>query len=432
MKNSWVLFTALRHFKTKRRSRGDTSTVLSVMGIMAGVLTMIVVIGVMNGFQSGPIDNLIEIGSSHIKLIKEKDEVDSSVIESLKEKEWIHALYESSDVVTVAARKKSSAISLKSLPVDILQKDPRFQDLSVTYGKFDLSEPNSIVLGWTLAYELGVRPGGKISIVMLKSPSGKSFKAEQVEFTVTGLFSAGYGDFDSAMGFISNESALEYFVNEKNLNYHIKIADKDDDLIIKKRLLETEGVSENFSVKTWRDFNKAYFSSLKNEKIVMMILTGLIFVIVGFNVYNSLRRSVYLRFEEISVLKTLGATSLHIKSVFILESFFTGLTGASLGLAGGLLLSWNISSFFEFLDLVINGAITGINALLSLFNGAVLQSVSIYSPDQFYLVGGIPIKIYISECLFIFLSALLSTVVAAYGASRRVSTIKPGEVLRYE
>lgn len=421
--NNWILYTSFRHLKTKRSEKGDTSTILSIIGILSGVMTMITVIGVMNGFQGSKIEKKVEIGSAHITLEPKSSSVDlnEDILESQKE---IEVYYKSSDFITAASDEWSSDITglqVKSLPENITEIDPGFnQWVEIKRGEFDLSQDNYVVVGQSFAYARHLLVGDKISLLSLKDSGGR-FQPEQIDYVVSGIFRSGNREYDELMVFISNSSAEEYFIKPGEFNYRIKMADRNRYRTLINRLEGIEELSESFSVNSWRDYNTSYYNALKNEKDLMTVLIGLIFLVVGVNIYNSIRRSVYLRFEEISVLKTMGATSFNIKVIFVLESFFIGFIGATSGTLVGLWVVTNIDYIFEILEGIIN-------TVLSLFNG---DSVSLYG-SQFFYLQEVPVEVFLNETIMVYLAAVFTSIIAAYIASNRISSIRPGEVIRNE
>lgn len=421
--NNWILYTSIRHLKTKRSEKGDTSTILSIIGILSGVMTMITVIGVMNGFQGSKIEKRVEIGSAHITL--EALDVNSSIDESLLDSiDEIEVYYRSAEFITAASDEWNSNISglqIKSLPENILEMDTGFnQWVEMKKGELDLSEKNYVVVGQSFAYNRHLLIGDKISLLSLKDRGGR-FQPEEIEYVISGIFRSGNIEYDEHMVFISNSSAEEFFVKPGEFSYRIKMADRNRYKAVIDQLESITEVTDNYEVNSWRDYNTSYFNALKNEKDLMTVLIGLIFLVVGVNIYNSIRRSVYLRFEEISVLKTMGATSFNIKVVFILESFFIGLIGATSGTLIGLWIVNNIDYIFEILEGIIN-------SVLGIMNG---DSVSLYGTQFFYLQK-VPVEVYLNETIMVYLAAVFTSIVAAYVASNRISTIRPGEVIRNE
>jgi len=168
--------------------------------------------------------------------------------------------------------------------------------------------------------------------------------------------------------------------------------------------------------------------------VVMMLLVGLIFVVVGVNIYQSLRRSVVERTEEIGVLKALGAGPRPLQTVFVVEGLWIGLSGALIGTMLGLLITANINEVFRLVEIVINGVLGAANWIamtLQPESAVVTGQFTIFSPAYFYLEE-VPCRVYLGEAIGVFLFAVASAAVAAHFASRRVSAITPAEVLRFE
>ncbi|MGL1894395.1 MAG: ABC transporter permease [Spirochaetaceae bacterium] len=422
--NNWIIFIGFRHFKTKRREKGDTSTLLSIIGILSGVMTMITVIGVMNGFQGSNIDKKIEISSAHIALepISDTPIADEIIFKDYPE---IKLFYKSSEFITAASDQWDSemiGLQVISVPENIFNIDPIFKQwVKIFDGSFNISDNKSIIIGQSLAYHKNLGLGDKLNLLSLKSTTTSGYTPEQIDYTITGIFRTGSIDYDENVVFISNNSALEYFVNIQELIYKIKIDNRKKYEHLTNKLKENKEISKNYEVKNWTNYNTSYFNALKNEKDLMTVLIGLIFLVVGVNIYNSLRRSVYLRFEEISVLKTMGATSLQVRFIFILESLFIGLIGATIGVVLGLLIAFNINQIFGILEIIVNWILNIVNQ----------SSVSFYG-SQFFYINKVPVAVYFSECVMVYLSAVFTSIIAAYAASKRISTIKPGEVIRNE
>ncbi len=421
--NNWILFVSWRHLKSKRKEKGDTSTFLSIIGILSGVMTMITVIGVMNGFQGNNIDKRVEIESGHIVLEKNNSlaSVSDNYFNNIAK---IKSHYLSSDFITAASDGIDSEViglRINSLPDNILEIDSSFKDwVIIKSGDFDLTDDNSIVIGQSFAFSRYLQVGDSINLISLQNGES-NFKPELVEYRITGIFYTGSLEYDEGLAFISNKSAEINFVKKDDFFYKLKIENRNRYLDVINILNENADIKRDFNIKSWKDFNVSYYNALKNEKDLMTILIGLIFLVVGVNIYNSQRRAVYLRLEEISVLKTMGATSFNIKFVYILESLFIGIIGATVGVLWGLWIVNNINFIFDVLEDIMN-------FLFSLINGT---TVSLYG-SQFFYISKVPVKVYLSESIYVYLSAVFTSVIAAFAASRKISLIKPGEVIRNE
>ncbi len=421
----FIVFIAFRYFHTLRKSRGITSTILSVAGVAVGVMTLTAVLAVMNGFQLGFIDNILSISSYHIQAFRPDEHYRLSSASDLSSR-----LMELTDVRAVVPFSEQQVLIrgfyaqergclLRGLPADIIQRDPGFSShLQLVEGSFDIRAPGTIVLGIELARHLGVSSGDQVTMLLLKGATLDALTPARRVYTVSGLFKSGYYEFDLGWAF----TALE---ERDVIRYGIKIRDRFRDQTLARAI--TAAVSGEYHVETWRSFNRAFFGALRMEKSLMMILIGLIFVVVGFNIYHSLRRTVRERYEEIAVLIALGASSGAIKYIFVLEGLLIGLIGGTLGTITGLAISANINSVFAAAESITNFVL---NLVDILFLGR-LEPLALFSPSYFYLIE-VPSKVLWHEAVLIQLFALFSSTLAALIASKRVAELRPAELLRYE
>ncbi|MDR2467952.1 MAG: FtsX-like permease family protein, partial [Spirochaetaceae bacterium] len=188
--------------------------------------------------------------------------------------------------------------------------------------------------------------------------------------------------------------------------------------------------NNNIHVTSWRDYNKAFFNALRTEKLLMFLLVGLIFVVVALNIYQSQRRTVLERSEEIGLMRAIGAEDISVRSVFALNGLFIGLIGATGGMLLALLIATHIEEFFAFIEAVITIVVHGVYMLTSgMFSDT--SDFAVFSKRIFY-IQEYTARLIVHEVVLIYLFAVFSAFLAAWFASRRISKIKPSEVLRYE
>ena len=340
-----MLHVAARYFHTRRKDRGNASALLSVAGITVGVMTLTVVLAVMNGFQLGFIDSIVEISSYHLQLkptagaapqgTASAAGISPELAAELRAVPSVTAVvpFVERQALIVGAFQRPRACAVRAVPPDLLALDPsQARMLVMRDGAFDLREPRSVVLGSELAAIMGARVGDVVSLVSYAGgPDGRPAPRRDT-FRVTGFFNTGYYDFDAGLLFMPLPTADALYGGGAPLQrtWGVKIANRFDDARAIHRvspLLQGTG----YTAESWRSYNRSFFDALFMEKLMMMLLVGLIFVVVGFNVYHSLRRSVYERMEEIAVLKAMGVPPRRIQSIFVLEGVFIGLVGGSIG-----------------------------------------------------------------------------------------------------
>jgi lipoprotein-releasing system permease protein len=431
----WIGFTAGRLAVKKR---GAPKPVLSILGIAVGVLALTVIISVMNGFQLGFIESILEISSYYVRLeFPNDDNKPVHMIEKVKALPGVKAAVPFRELqALVRGGWGQNAVLIRGLYPNAYQEDSGMAEKIIfEKGFFDLKDSDSILLGAELAARLRVdlydavqviSAGGTSSLAAIlpgaaNAASSQSFDSDKPAgesvFTIRGIFRSGFYEYDLGWGFINFDKAEG--LGGKDYTLGVKLNDRWQD---KKIAALAEKLADTVKVRTWRDFNRAFFGSLRTEKLFMFVLVGLIFIVVGLNIYQAQRRMVLERREEIGLLRAVGAGDKAVRLVFVWDGFIIGLIGAGTGAVLGLLISYNIAAFFTLLEKIVN-------RVLYLFN--LGGGFAVFSPAVFY-IKELKARIIPHEVLFIFLFGLLSALGAAWFASGKVSRIRPAEVLRYE
>jgi lipoprotein-releasing system permease protein len=432
MRSRFISFMGFRYFRSRRRGVGGTSTALAILGVAVGVMALTAVMGVMNGFQLGFIESILEISSYHIQIRGLSDLSVSRTLESLRGLPAVRSAvpFTEHQVIIEGRFSDPRGCLIRGLPADLQRLDPSFfQTLEVVSGDFALDQPGAIVLGVELSRHLGVEVGDGVSILSLQGASLGELKPANRFYQVVGLFRSGYYEFDLGWAFFSLEEGLALEGKSRRPTViGVKIQNRFRD----QQAMETiQQIPGEFQVVSWREFNRAFFGALRMEKIMMTVLIGLIFVVVGFNIHHSLRRAVRERYEEIGVLKALGASDLAVRRIFILEGLLIGTIGSCAGLLLGLLISANINAVFNFAEMVVNAAIAFADLLLFPLVQSSSGRFSLFSPAYFYITE-VPSTVLLREAVLIVMFAVFAPTAAAAAAAARVKEVRPAEVLRYE
>jgi lipoprotein-releasing system permease protein len=325
----FVSLVALRYFRARRRSSGSASTTLSILGVAVGVMTLTAVLGVMNGFQLGFIESILEVSSYHLQIdgplrwTGEPRGALPALLEELRSLRGVVAAvpFREEQVIAAGVYADQRGCLIRRVPEDVEAVDPGFRSrLEIVEGSFDLRQRRGLVVGVELARHLGVGAGDAVSVISLDAGAVTSGEPETRTYLVTGLFRTGYYDFDLGLAFASLEDALLDARQEASaasrpgpasgveagsgdrtspwqgglpVRIGVKIRNRfrDQEAAARIRALVPGG---GFRVSSWREFNRAFFGALRTEKVMMMVLVGLIFVVVGFNIYpfaNGMRTS---------------------------------------------------------------------------------------------------------------------------------------------
>ena len=417
----WISAVSHRFARVDRKGRSAVTSVLATLGICFGVMTLTVVMSVMNGFQMSFIDAILEVSSYHVRAVDLPPEQEKSLIEFCENDKRVTAcvpFYEAQALMT-GEKGGALAVNIRAAGNEIYEKDEGFRrELKMLNGTFNLSEPDSIILGSTLARNLGVRPGSTVNLLVMSGGSDVDLFSQDRLFTVTGVFTTGYAEINSSCAFVGMDAAEKYFGSTAKKIWGIKLRHYNDDLqIIKNKPYLT----------TWRNYNRTFFGALRIEKNILMLLVALIFVVVAINIYNGMRRLVFERRSEIAVLSALGARKSEIKAIFIMRGFLTGAVGALTGVALGILISLNTDVVFTAAAKLMYWAQYLFTAITDRSNLAYVQVNSSYN-----LYATIPARIFPGEAVAITLFGMFSPLIASWAASRNVLKMTVSEVLHYE
>jgi len=431
LKRNWTLFVASRYIFKGR----SNSPVLAVLGIATGVLALIVIIAVMNGFQLGFIESILEISSYHIRLDSFSEEKIGELKEIVLSVPGVKAAVPFREFQALAKGKRSTqhAVLVRGLEKNTMEIDEAMRSrLDFEKGSFDISGTDFVLMGAELARRLSLGVGDEVTLFSLTGIlSAQEDESGLDTFIIKGVFRTGYYEYDSSWAFINIENRA-FLTNESGLYLGVKLSNRFQDRHsleqIKKKL---PAGFEDVKLSSWRDYNRSFFGALRTEKLFMFILVGIIFIVVGLNIFQAQRRSVLQRREEIGLLRAVGGSEREVQFVFVCDGAIIGFSGAALGLALGLVVSFNIPEFFTLVENIVNTFMGIINSLMRFFGIGWAENFAVFSPSVFY-IKEIPSRILAHEVIIIFMFGFLSALTAAFFASRKVTKIQPAEVLRYE
>lgn len=423
----WINAVSKRFARVDRKGRSAATSILATMGICFGVMTLIVVMSVMNGFQMSFIDAIMEISSYHIRTTEVSEENESTLYDICKKNKnvlSVTSFYEAQTLMTGKRGRENAAI-IRAIQPDVYINDKGFYgQINMLSGSFNLSQQDSIVLASSLARKLGVSVGDTVNLLVLSGGSDVSLFSDDRYFKVTGIFSTGYSEINSSFSFINIADGKKYFGSSSPKIYGIKLKNSNDDV---HTISYLEKGLESAKFQSWRDYNKTFFGALRIEKNILLLLVALIFVVVGINIYNGMRRLVFERRSEIAILSAIGAKNSDIKSIFIMRGFTTGVIGSFAGVILGILISINTDFVFNFASDIMFWVQYFFTALFSPKNLMFVQENSTYA-----VYANIPARMFFSEIVMIALFGLAAPLFASWAASKNVLKMTVAEVLHDE
>ena len=403
----------LRYLRAKRRN-GFISfiSLASILGIALGVTALITTLAVMSGFQREIRDRMLQM-AAHATV--------SGYGEPLVD--WRHA-------VDLATRDPRVAGAAPYIETQGLLRSARNQPAIVrgilpaeeakvsvlgekmVDGSIDSLKPGEfhIVLGRELAMWLGVNVGDSVVLTTDLQATPMGAMPQFKRFKVTGLFEAGYNEFDKGLAVVHLQDAQRLMrMSDGVTGVRLRLHDMDQAFDVARDLaLKLPGP---YSVSDWTRENANMFRALKMEKTVMAILLSLLIAMGAFNLVSSQVMLVTDKQADIAILRTLGLTPRGVMQVFMVQGTLIGVIGTVAGVIGGVLLTLNLERIL---------------AAIEAASGAQLL------PSDVYYITGLPTELKADDVVAIALVALAMAFVATLYPAWRAARTAPAEALRYE
>ena len=416
------------HLRGRRgHGSGRASLALAVAGMAAGVMMLTSVLGIMNGLQLGYIEDLVEIGSFHLRISRDGDRaVSPGVLAEIDRHPSVRTVTPLADMVTMVGRPASAArhvMTLRAVPADIAVRDPSFAE-QLGLGAAPLAR-GTVTLGIAAAVLLGVGAGDTVAVNLIDAaPAGRPV-ARTARLIVAGTFESGFADFDRRWALASLPTAEVMTGGELPLEYGVKLTDRFRDRIARAAVeaILAGHPHEDYRVRSWREFNQAFYGALRTEKLLMSTLLALVFVVVGFNVFHGMRRRIQERRQEIGVLRALGATPTMLRLAYAVEATAAGAAGAVCGLAVGLAIADNLAALLRLTESVTNG-------LLDAARPFAAPARLPFRPPSMFQLAEIPNRVLLHEAVLTCAVAIGAGLIAALAAGRWLRVITPERIMR--
>ncbi|MDQ3797688.1 MAG: lipoprotein-releasing ABC transporter permease subunit [Pseudomonadota bacterium] len=410
------LYIGLRYTRAKRRNHFISFiSLVSTLGVALGIIVMITVLSVMNGFQTEVRDRILGMASHATitglsgklfdwralarRIASQPDLVGS-------------APFIEGQAMLVNGQQVSGALLHGVLPA----REPQVSDVGehMKYGRLSdlIAGEYKIILGSELAAALDVLPGDKIMVVTPEAtvtPAGILPRLRR--FIVGGIFEVGMQEYDRTAAFIHIKDAARLFElpNGAISGLRLRLKDMFSAPAISRELMQQLG--GRYWVTDWTQGHANFFRAVKMEKTIMFIIMLLIIAVAAFNIVSTLIMLVTDKQADIAILRTLGLTPRQVMSIFIIQGTIIGLAGVLLGVLGGTSLALNLESLVAWLE--------------------HLLGTHFLSPDVYY-ISELPSDVQLGDVLRISIAAFLLSVVATLYPAWRAARTQPAAALHYE
>jgi len=415
-KKFYEFWIALRYTNLKNTNQFISFISLtSIIGITLGVMALIIVLSVMNGFQSELKSRILSV-TSHIEITKPgRDFNNWKKAETIIDKNiGINGIAPYvQDQAMISVGKRNRGVIVRGIIPEI-EKNVSDINTKIKTGSYLLNPGDyEIIIGVDLARYLGASVGDKIAMISSKANfSAAGVMPRMKRFYVSGIFDSGMYEYDAGLVLINLKDAQKFFKTSNGVSgLRIELEDIDNTEKISNYLKKTFSDDPFVYVSDWRIRHANLFSAIELEKKVMFIILTLIIAVAAFNIVSTLVMGVTEKRSDIAVLRTIGVNQKSIMLIFIAQGFIIGTLGTLLGIFLGVAISLNIDLIVPFIERIFNTE---------------------FLAKDIYYISQVPSKVMLIDVYRIGLMGLILSLLAAIYPSYKASKVEPAQALKYE
>ncbi len=407
---AFELFLGLRYLRAKRR-QGFISviTVISVTGVMVGVMALVVVLSVMNGFRADLLSKILGVNSHLLVLSYEGSfaeyEVPAAQVRAAEDVVAATPFIYTQVMVNHAGNVSGAVyrgLETKSAGT-VIDIEPMLRGEVLDVLESEAGEAPGIILGSQLARQVGARIGSEVTVV---SPQGRLTPMGRMpghrKYRVVDILDSGMYEYDATLVYVSLREAQDFLgMGDRVTGLEVRVQDVNNSDQVAAALEEKLGYP--FWTKDWKVMNRSLFAALKLEKVTMFVILTMIVLVGALNIISTLVMVVMEKTRDMAILRAMGATAKSVMTVFMLQGLLVGIVGTIAGLGSGL----------------------GICHLLAKYRFISL-------PADVYYISTLPVRVEMWDVGFVAFAAVVISFLATIYPSWYAARLDPVEALRYE
>ncbi len=393
----WLTF---RYLSTKKDKFLSVINFVAIAGIAIGVMALIIVIGVMTGFDH---DLREKIVGANAHIFVERETGVKNYMQLNERLKNLHGVIATTPYihgnVFLEAGTRAASLVLRGVAPASEGAVTRINSYLAQGKVADLKE-DGVLIGSQLASFYGYHVGDTLTLIA--PASGVAGTGWRFQFKVAGIFNSGMYDYDMNLILVTLPRAQKIFnIGPTVTGIGLKLKDPDQASIVKREIYDTIGFS--YLVRTWMETNANFFAALALEKFAMFIILTLIVLVASFNIISTLIVTVTSKVKDIGILKSIGASRSCIHRIFTWQGLAVGAMGTFWGFVGGV----------------------GVIMLLKKYQFIKL-------PQDIYYIDHLPVVIQASDVGLIVGAAMLITYAATVYPALKAANLEPVDALRYE
>jgi lipoprotein-releasing system permease protein len=381
-----------------------------VIALAIGMMAIISILSVMNSLQDELINELKTIESFHIEVSELELQQEEDVIDTLKLIDNVIGVYpyiETRVILQNPENGNSVTSRMRGVHESLFKEQNPLSDQIVFLN--DSEHPFSLKMGYSLYKSLQTSEDKDVSISYLGKGKAVSLTLKTLTVPIGGIFYSPLLEFDSSTFYIDLDVIKDEIGREKIVyGLYLEQDNVRHILEVKERILE---MFPDASISSWQEIHAPFYSALLLEKMLMYLFLLCIFVIVAINIKNSTNRLIHAKERELAILRALGARKNMVRTIIITSSMIITITGVTIGIILGVLVSMNIRSIFSVLNIVYH-TIT----------------------NQYNMMFSYPIEAQITAVEIMMITAFVLTIsfIFTYFGTRRLLSKEPMEMLNHE